>query len=337
MRTISTALVLMLVSAGSALAQSEDDEALIHYGVELRKQGRNAEALAEFQRADESHPSSRAKAQIALAEQALGRWVNAEAGLIAVLADANDAWIARNRQPLEDALTTIQDHLGSLEIDSNADGATIIVNGAVVGTSPLPGAVRVVAGTAQIEVQAQGYGAMKREIDVPPRSSVKATIVVMPVASPDAAHASAATPTGEMAETAQPPRVAPASTTSAAHTEATPWTQRAGVIALIAAAPLLATGVTAHVMRENDAGKYNDDARCFKDAQTRDQRCGKYRDAADTAGVVAIVGYAAGAAALITGVTLLLTGKTSAETEDGPHVTAQLDRHRAYLAYGVGF
>jgi hypothetical protein len=328
----NTALVGMLLCTSTAVAQNDDD-ALIHHGVELRKQGHNAEALAEFQRADEAHPNPRAKAQIALAEQALGRWVEAEAGLLAVLA-ASDPWIAHNRQPLEDALATIRDHLGTLEVESNVDGATIIVNGAAAGTSPLQNALRVVAGSAQIEVRAEGYDAMTRAIDVPPRSAVKAAIVIAPLAS---ASATPPIPAAAIAPAAVPAPTATARDARTLQANATPWTQRAGTITLIAAVPLLATGVIAHVVRENNVSTYNDDARCFKAGQTRDQRCGGMRDTADTATVVAAIGYAAGAAALITGVTLLLSGKHGGATEDGPRVSALLDQHTAYLACGATF
>jgi hypothetical protein len=213
------------------------------------------------------------------------------------------------------------------------DGATIIVNGAVAGTSPLPGAVRLVSGTARIEVQAQGYGVMNREIDVPPHSVVKAAIMVMPAASPNTTNAVAAQ------ETSRPDRAAitraDARTPTRAH--ASSWTQTAGVIALVAAVPLLATGITAHVVRENKAADYNDDARCFKGSQTRDQRCGDLRDAASTAGVIAVIGYGASAAALITGVALLMSGEREASGSEHARVGAQLNAHGAYLSYGATF
>jgi hypothetical protein len=334
MRASFPVVAFVLLWTSLAFAQSDDD-ALIHHGVELRKQGQNAEALAEFRRADEKHPSARAKAQIALAEQALGHWADAERGLVSVLADEQDPWIAHNRGPLEAALATIRDHLGTLEIESNVAGATIVVNGAVVGTSPLPGAVRLVAGTAHIEVEARGYGTMKREIEVPPHGAVKAAIVVMPVAEPvsSAPQASGAiarpgAPVPSQSDNKKP--------VARGHSVAT-QSSSAGVIALVAAAPLLATGIIAHVVRENSVATYNDDARCFLAGKTRDQRCGSYHDTANTAGVVAIVGYGAGAAALITGVTLLLTGTRSARADDDLHVTARLDAHSAYFACDVGF
>ena len=59
---------------GSASAQ---EEALIKHGLELREKHDDEGALAEFQRAYQLSKGGRALAQIALAEQALGRWVDA--------------------------------------------------------------------------------------------------------------------------------------------------------------------------------------------------------------------------------------------------------------------
>jgi hypothetical protein len=85
-----------------------------------------------------------------------------------------------------------------------------------------------------------------------------------------------------------------------------------GWVALAASGGLLGTGVAAHLIREHNAAIYNDDARCYHGSLSRVQRCGSYGDKAKVAEIVAIIGYAAGGAALITGVTLLLTSHEAA-------------------------
>ncbi|HEX4352161.1 MAG TPA: tetratricopeptide repeat protein, partial [Polyangiales bacterium] len=79
------AIVSLLLLARPLRAEDSAD-ALISQGVALRKQGKNAEALVDFQRAYQISPSPRAQAQIALAEQALGDWIAAEDGLVSALA-----------------------------------------------------------------------------------------------------------------------------------------------------------------------------------------------------------------------------------------------------------
>jgi hypothetical protein len=64
---------------GSRPALAQDADVLIKPGVELRREGKDQVALEEFRPAFDVAPTPRALAQIALAEEALGRWIDAEA------------------------------------------------------------------------------------------------------------------------------------------------------------------------------------------------------------------------------------------------------------------
>jgi tetratricopeptide (TPR) repeat protein len=316
------ALLLTLLATGARAEES--DEGLIRAGVALRKQGRNLEALAEFRRAYAQQPSPRAMAQIALAEQALGRWIEAEQGLIAVLSDQHDPWIARFRAPLATALETVRSHLGTLSIELNVAGASVAIADQAVGVSPLSEAVRVASGTVRVDVQAPGYAALSREVDVPAGGSAKAIIVLLKV--PDARSAApgtelAARVPAEVHKQASP-RLSAASAEVASPREAR--VRRAGWITLAAAAPLLIAGATAHLIREQKAAAYNDNTRCYFGDRTRSQRCGSERDAAQVAQTVAIVGYSLAGAALASGVIALLATRR------------QQDRQPVRVATAVG-
>ena len=102
------AVAALVVAGASTPAHAEDVEAIVRHGIELRRQGHDAEALTEFQRAMRIQRSPRTQAQIALAEQALGLWPGAEADLLAALDAQGDAWIKKNRTTLANALTIIQ-------------------------------------------------------------------------------------------------------------------------------------------------------------------------------------------------------------------------------------
>src|SRR5689334_14201627 len=88
-RAGSSAIGWALVSvlgflAWATPAHADGDESadrLLKRGVELRKAGKDDEALEAFRAAYTSRPSPRAQAQIGLAEQALGRWGDAERDL----------------------------------------------------------------------------------------------------------------------------------------------------------------------------------------------------------------------------------------------------------------
>src|SRR4051812_13274321 len=93
-------------------AQNSAAEAHIRRGLELREQNNDEQALIEFQQAFAAGNSARAQAQMGMAEQALGRWLDAEEHLRAALASTTDRWIAHNRAGLQQAYDVIASHVG---------------------------------------------------------------------------------------------------------------------------------------------------------------------------------------------------------------------------------
>src|ERR1043165_4391919 len=90
---------VILGTPSPARAAGGDDaaaDAAIRRGVDLRKQGRDMDALEEFRKGYAVAKTPRALAQIALAEQALGRWVDAESDLEQAMSSKSDAWIRKN-------------------------------------------------------------------------------------------------------------------------------------------------------------------------------------------------------------------------------------------------
>src|SRR6185295_4814823 len=79
---------------------SADDEVMLRRGVDLRRQGRDEEALEMFRAAFRLRATPRARAQMGLAGQALGHWVEAEADISAAIGAHDDPWIARNMATL---------------------------------------------------------------------------------------------------------------------------------------------------------------------------------------------------------------------------------------------
>jgi hypothetical protein len=83
-------------------------------------------------------------------------------------------------------------------------------------------------------------------------------------------------------------------------------------------AAALAGGIVAQAVRQSDVSVYDDDTLCFFGGLTRDQRCGRYRSAAEQAQVFAIVGYATAAVALSTAAILFATDGTSEPRRSKP-------------------
>lgn len=154
---------LALILAGPAVA-AETEEEIIRRGVELRKAGDDLGASIEFRKAYRMTGSPRAAAQLGLAEQALGRWDEAEAHVTEALKASGDPWIRKNRAALEQASTVIKSHVARIEIVGEPEGAEAIVNGRSVGRLPLAQPVAVSAGEIDVEVRAAGYERGTRRI-----------------------------------------------------------------------------------------------------------------------------------------------------------------------------
>jgi len=245
-----------------------DEEAALRRGFELREKGSDEAALAEFHRAYDLKKGARARAQMALAEQALGRWIDAEAHLAEALQRTGDPWIARNRTLLDQALGEIRQHIGSLELSGGTPGAEVRVNGRVAGKMPLDRPLRVEAGSVSLEVRAAGYLPVVRTITVPANGLAREPIALVAV--------SAAAPSVRAA-----PEMAPPSPTSADRGGATapafaePANSDHGASQIkrplgiglgIAGIGALGVGVGFHLLRQSRASDFNRD--CMINAMT---------------------------------------------------------------------
>lgn len=204
LRTLLPVFFFVVATAIAPRAHAQDTNdpaALLQRGVELRRRGKDAEALDAFVRADALAPSPRAKAQRALAEQALGRWVAAEQHLVEASSSTDDAWVKKNRPVLEASLAEIRTHLGTLEISTTTPGAILFVDGDPRGPAPST-RVRVAAGTMVVEVRAPGFTTTRRTVQVAPGATVRESFTLV-------AEPSTATPSVVPAPLAAPAPTAP--------------------------------------------------------------------------------------------------------------------------------
>ncbi|HXX66138.1 MAG TPA: hypothetical protein VEK07_03100 [Polyangiaceae bacterium] len=268
----------------TALAEPAADEKLIAAGIELRKNGQDAEALVAFERAYALNHTPRAIAQVALAHQALAQWRDAESTLLEALRDPNDPWIVRQRAYLEQSLATVQSHLGWLDVQGDVTGAEVWVAGELRGWVPLSQPLRIVAGDISVEIRAAGFAPMRRMVHVEPTSVAHETFTF------------GARTAGEHAAAAR--ELPPAPTSSAARTVG--WGLLAG------AGGLLLAGAAGLVTREWEAQIYDGDGCSPSAAIPRSVRCRSNREIGMTAQTIAIVSFVAAGAAAATGGFLLL-------------------------------
>lgn len=290
------ALLAGLLGAPRVASAEVPADVLIRRGVELRREGKNAEALELFREAHAAEPTPRARAQIALAEQALGLWIDAERDLVAALAALDDPWIRKNRASLEGALGVITSRLAFLDVTTTEAGATLWVNGTRTSTLPRARPLRVVAGELRLELAKPGFEGLRRTIEVSPGMTAREVMPLVPSRVAAVATASVASTMSLERPTPldPPPRVEPRRA------------PLAGWAALGGGALLVATGVVGHVVYETNAAVWNDDARCLVGTATRDETCGAYGDRAEAARVAAIAGYGLGLAAVIVGAVVVL-------------------------------
>jgi hypothetical protein len=165
-----SAMACWLTRGGRAWAADTDDadteEARIHHGLELRRQGNERAALTELERAYTVRRSPRAAAQLGFVEQALGMWPQAEEHVREALAANGDPWMRKNHATAEAALATIRAHIGHVQIDGGVPGAQVTVNGRPMGLLPLRDPVPVSAGPVDVEVRATGYAPALKTVNV---------------------------------------------------------------------------------------------------------------------------------------------------------------------------
>jgi hypothetical protein len=252
---VTALLALQLLAARAAAAgEAAGEQAVVpateaaayDAGVALRSAGKDEQAFRLFHEAWQRHRTPRLRAQLGLAAQALGRWVEAEGHLGGALAAAEDPWVNGKRLILEDALAVVVRHVGSLEVMLERDdlagalpaGATVAADGRRPVPLPLAAPLRLAAGTVVLEVLAPGHlpvqrsttvvaGALTREsVRLSPLPPLAQPRPLIPASAAGAARAStAAAPTLVAFDDPPPPR----------------WPRKATYIA--AAATLLGAGL----------------------------------------------------------------------------------------------
>jgi hypothetical protein len=305
-RTAAFAVLAFLALASPSSHADAAADALVEEGVSLREQGRDEEALERFRRAYAIEPSARARAQIALAEQALGRWVEAERDLLAALAHGTDRWIVKHEVALRGALATIAKHVGDVVIVGGVPGAEVRIDGVRQGVLPLTEPLRLEAGTHTLEVEAPGYYPVSRPVTVGPASPARVSLDM---------HRRSAAPSGVPAELPPP---TPASADPAEPRSAGVAQHVVGLSLAGASLVGVGVGIGALVARGDRVSAYNDDPACPPIEQvTRPAACQGHVDAARTWEVAAAVGFVAGGAFLVAGAITFFTAKASGDGAKG--------------------
>jgi tetratricopeptide (TPR) repeat protein len=299
------------VAAAQAPASTEGArsrvEALLEQGIQKREAGQDAEALDLYKQAVALEPENpRAVAHLGATFHALGRWVPAHTYLTQALGYTEDPYIQRHRSELEEALGTVGDHIGFLEIYGAPPGAEALINGQLVATLPMRAPVPFTVGSYLLEVRLKDHYTLGRPITIAKRVLTREDVALSPhgagVRAPAEPAALAAAPAG----TELPPVVEEQSSSLSW----LPWT----LGGLGAAAAV--TSVVAWQRREYYAERWNDDEACVGVGLSRDELCGDDYDKGQTAQTVMWV--SATAAGVFAGGAILSAILISSGGKEGP-------------------
>lgn len=263
---LPTLLSLLLLPTFAAADPCVDG---VRDGVALRRQGRDAEALALFREVVTRCPQPRVRVQFAWAEQAVGRWIDAERDLRAALATRGDEWVEQRRDRLELDLARIREHLGQLQITGGVPGSEVLLDGVVVATLPMNEPVSAVVGATRVELRHEGYYPVRRDVtivagvvareEVQMRPEPVAAPPMEPPPSPPVAVVAPPTPT-----TAMPPSLR----FSSAPERVDPTWRTVAWASTLTASAFAATTVVALVFRQVRFDDFHRDPGCFVDLGT---------------------------------------------------------------------
>ncbi len=309
-RSMLVALVALQLTHAVAWGQAASDEpsaldprpasadvnAAVKRGIELRREGKDEEALEVFRDALAHAPTSnRIRVQLATALQALGRWQEAQRYLREAIQHREDPYIARHYAELSQALDYVSDRLGTIEIRGTPPGADVFLSGRHIGALPLEPQV-VPTGSYVLEVRLDGYYPAVRALTVSARGFHRERLELLPLAV-------AAAPSPLPARAAAPSHDTRASTPSNRWVWALAGTGAASGVAAIVAL----------ILRERYASRWNSDD-CLAGQRTRGDNCASDLDHGRTAGQVAIVSATAAGALLGSAATVAWL---TAESDDG--------------------
>jgi hypothetical protein len=317
---VTLAVVALILAGGAGPSHAESGEALYKRGLEFRRAGKDADALEVFKQLNDLEKSPRSVAQMGLAEQALGLWVEAEGHLTEALKADDNPWIRKNRHALEGALVEINKRLGHVDVWGEPAGAEVLIDGKVVGTLPLAAPVPVVVGNIPIAVRAPGYLERSTVVSVGPNESARERFVLQraELSSPAVAAAESPRPaTAPTSDSAPPSVTVVVSPGGEASAPDRPGTLRAAAKWTAWGVGAVALGVgTFGALGQTSAG--NDfNASCGLDSSGKGQplsgssktptQCQSFQNSAGTDFDLEVVGFVAAGALAVTGLVLWLT------------------------------
>jgi PEGA domain-containing protein len=308
---LSAAMILSAVSATTPAHAAEDavTEALIQRGIQLRRNNADEEALAVFLEAEKQDPTSvRVLLHVVTAAQAAGKWLLADSYMRKVSALANDPYYQRHADAIDVVRRSIAARVGSFQAQGGPDGASVRLDGQLVGTLPMTNPASVEAGAYLMEVHKPGFYRLRRNVTISGGVLTREPVELnRAVARGDVAAA------GGSAGAVSEGEVGVEREHAWWESPVVGWS-----LLGVGVASGVASGI-AFATREDRIDQWNDE-RCLPASDpdsSRAQNCGQFRDQANTARSIGIVTAIVGVAFTGTGITHLLATGGSGTSSSG--------------------
>lgn len=174
---------VLLLSASPVLAQSEEARAQARAefsrGVSRFDAGDFQGALEAFQEAYRLAPHPSVRVNMANSYEQLDRPLEAMFHFERFLEEA-ESIRPQQRSEIEAALARLRGRIGEVTLSIEPPGATVVIDGTETRRAPLSEPVRMVPGSHTLEIAAQGYATVRRELIVEAGQPATVTVELVP-------------------------------------------------------------------------------------------------------------------------------------------------------------
>jgi hypothetical protein len=192
--------LLLVVSRAGASTEGDDPAAraaraehLFQQGTEAFEAGRFEEAYRLHADAWQAHASFKTAVGLGQVELHLGRHRDAAEHLAYAIRRFPPGMDPEIRGNIEAGFAAAREHVATLRVRSNVEGARILLDGKDVGTAPLEGPMFVEPGRHVLEAVQAGYSSASMEVDAIIRATREVALTLSPDEKPSAAPVDATT------------------------------------------------------------------------------------------------------------------------------------------------
>ncbi len=160
-------------------AKRKEAEAVFRRAIKLFEDQRWDAALTEFRASLALFPTRAATLNTSICLEKLGRFD--EAVTVLELGLGQTTWGPDDAAAITKKLETLRTLVGEVTVTANVDGADVLVDSVVRGTTPLTGPLRIGSGSHRIRVEKPGHFPFERSFDLAGKQELTLTATLSPM------------------------------------------------------------------------------------------------------------------------------------------------------------